>query len=170
MATHRISILGANTVPDATGECYQAPIDVEITTLATFPGSNLVFVLKDPSADTGFYGSFMVPENYTGTCKIGVVGVLDGTTGTTSVDFEWSYISLTDNEAVDAAYTENVTWNTGNTSGWTNEDVVIVEGSPTSANFTAGDIVMFYLKRDSGTDDFVGDFHVLDLYFEYSDA
>lgn len=170
MATHRISIIAHGTVPDTTGECYLAPIDVEITTLATFPGSNLVFVLKDPTADTGFYGSFMVPENYVGTAKIGVVGVLDGTPSTTSVDFEWSYLSLTDNEAMDAAYTENVTWDTGNTSGWANEDIVIVEGTPTSGNFAAGDIVQYYFKRDFGTDDFVGDFHVLDVYFEYSDT
>lgn len=170
MATHRISILGPGAVPDTTGNCYLAPIDVEITTLGTFLGSNLVFVLKDDAADCGFYGSFIVPANYVGTAKIGVVGVLDGTVGATSVDFEWSYVSLADNEATDVNWTENVTWNTGNTNGWANEDVVIVEGSPTSSNFAAGDIVMFYFKRDATADDFVGDFHVLDVYFEYSDA
>ena len=62
MATHRLPIMGPGTMPDATGECFMYPIDVEIPGLGTFPGSNLVMVLLNPSADTGFYGSFLVPK------------------------------------------------------------------------------------------------------------
>ncbi|HDY68161.1 hypothetical protein LCGC14_2322080 [marine sediment metagenome] len=170
MATIRIPIMGAMTVPDSTGECFMQPIGTGITTIGTFPGGNLVMTFVDPSADTGFYGSFLVPKNYLDTANIIVVGVLDGTVGATSLDFEYSYISKADNEAIDAAFTENATANTGNTSGWTNEDMLELSISVTDGNFAIDDTVMYYLKRDQGTDDFVGDFHVTGLYFEYNDA
>jgi hypothetical protein len=89
MSTHRLPIMGANTIPDSTGECYQSNISVEMA-LATGLMKNLVMTLKDPSADTGFYGVFEVPQNYVGTPVIAVTGVLDGTVGATSVDFEFS--------------------------------------------------------------------------------
>jgi len=171
MATHRISIMGPGTVPDTTGETFMQPIDVGITTLGTFAGSNLVMTLADPSADTGFYGSFQVPENYIQAANIRVAGVLDGTVSTTSVDFEFSYVAFADNEAVDVAYTQNVIFNSGNTNAYTNEDLVILTDSGiTDTNLVAGDIVMYYFKRDQGTDDFVGDFHVVELIFQYNDT
>ena len=168
MATHRLPIMGFGTVPDSTGECYSNVISNEVS-LGTGLMKNLVMTLKDPSADTGFYGTFQVPQNYVGTPKIVVIGVLDGTVGATSVDFEFSYLTRVDNESIEAAWEENVTFNTGNTNGWTTEDLLEDSGS-CSANFTAGDTVFFYFKRDQGTDDFVGDFHVVGLYFEYADA
>ena len=137
--------------------------------LATLLYRGLVMTLKDPTADTGFYGSFNVPANYVGTPVIKVVGILDGTVGATSVDFEFSYVALTDNETVEAGWVESVAFNTGNTNGWANEDL-LVDSAACSANFAAGDEVLYYFKRDQGTDDFAGDFHVVGLYFEYSDA
>lgn len=168
MATHRLPIMGAMTVPDSTGECFLSAIDTQIT-IGTGAMKNLAMTLKDPTADTGFYGVFQVPQNYVGTPKVVVVGVLDGTPGATSVDFEFSYLTRVDNEAVDAAWEESVTFDTGATSGWADEDIVEDSGT-CSANFTAGDTVLYYFKRDQGTDDFNGDFHVLGLYFEYADA
>lgn len=168
MATHRIPIMGAMTVPDSTGECYMSVISVEMS-LATGLMKNLVMTLKDPSADTGFYGVFEVPQNYAGTPVIAVVGVLDGTVGATSVDFEFSYVTRADNETVEAGWEESVTFNSGNTNGWTDEDLMTLSNACT-ANFSAGDTVFFYFKRDFGTDDFAGDFHVVGLYFQFSDT
>lgn len=171
MATIRIPIMGAGTVPDATGETFMQPIDVAVAlSTAPFLGSNLVMTMVDPSADTGFYGSFLVPKNYTDTANIIVVGVLDGTVSTTSLDFEFSYISVADNETADAGWTESATGNTGNTNGWTTEDMLKLSISVTDGNFAVDDTVMYYFKRDQGTDDFVGDFHVTGLYFEYNDV
>ena len=169
MATYRLPIMGATTVPDATGKCYMSGIFTEIPGLGTGLMRNLVMTLKDPSADTGFYGTFQVPQNYAGTPKIVVAGVLDGTADTTSVDFEFSYLALADNESLEAAWVESVAFNSGNTSGWTTEDLMILSAA-CGANFAVGDEVFFYFKRDFGTDDFVGDFHVTGLYFEYADA
>ncbi len=169
MTTHRLPIMGAMTVPDSTGECYMAPINIEMA-LATGLMKNLVMVLKDPSADTGFYGTFMVPKNYIDTANIVVVGVIDGTVGTTSIDFEMSYRALADNESVEQAWQEDVAFNTGNTNGWTDEDLLEDSAALTDANFAVDDTVFYYFKRDQGTDDFVGDFHVTGLFFEYNDA
>lgn len=168
MATHRLSITGAMTLPDSTGECYMSPVSVEMS-LATGLMKNLAITLKDPTADTGFYGVFEVPQNYVGTPVIAVTGVLDGTVGATSVDFEFSYLTRADNETIEAAWEESVTFDTGNTNGWTTEDL-LTDSASLSANFTAGDTVFYYFKRDQGTDDFVGDFHVVGLYFQYADA
>lgn len=169
MATHRLPIMGFGTVPDNTGECYLAPISVEMA-LATGLMKNLVMVLKDPSADTGFYGTFIVPKNYVDTANIVVIGVLDGTVGATSVDFEMSYLARADNETVEAGWAESVTFDTGNTNGWANEDVLEDSAALTDGNFAVDDTVFYYFKRDQGTDDFNGDFHVTGLFFEYNDA
>ena len=166
--TIRIPIMGAMTVPDSTGECYMAPISVEMA-LATGLMKNLVMVLKDPSADTGFYGTFLVPKDYVDTANIVVRGVIDGTVGTTSIDFEMSYIARADNETVEAGWAEEVAFDTGNTNGWTNEDELEDSAALTDSNFAADDTVYYYFKRDQGTDDFVGDFHVTGLFFEYQD-
>lgn len=169
MATHRLPIMGATTIPDSTGECYMAPASVEMA-LGTGLMKNLVMVLKDPTADTGFYGVFEVPQNYVGTPVIAVTGVLDGTTGAADgVDFEFSYLTRVDNETIEAAWEQSVTFNTGRTDAWTAEDLV-TDSAACAANFTAGDTVFYYFKRDQGTDDFNGDFHVVGLYFQYSDV
>lgn len=169
MATHRLPIMGATVLPDATGECFLDNVNNQMA-LATFLGRNLVMTFKDPTADTGFYGSFQVPQNYVGTAKCVVIGILDGTVGATSVDFEFSYISKADNETIESGWTESATFNSGNTNGWANEDLIEISGTLTSGNLAAGDEVFYYLKRDQGTDDFVGDIHVSGVYFEYADA
>lgn len=173
MATHRIPIMGATTLPDATGECFMDNINNQMA-LATLLARNLVMVLKDPTADCGFYGSFQVPQNYsaTGTTKVVVVGVLDGTVGATTLAFEFSYISKADGETVESAWTDSdkfeITSLSG--SGYANEELVALASSAiTAADFAAADEVMYYFKRDFSDDSFVGDFHVLGLYFEYTD-
>lgn len=103
MATHRIPILGFGTKPDVTGECFFPPIDTQVT-LATGLMKNIVCTFKDPSADAGFYSSFKVHKNYVGSPKIVITGIIDGTVSTTSVDFEFSYVSLADNESVEAGW------------------------------------------------------------------
>lgn len=169
MSTHRLPIMGAMTLPDTTGECYMDNVNNQMA-LANSPARNLVMTFKDPTADCGFYGSFSVPKNYIGTPKIVVRGILDGAVGATSVDFEFSYRALADNEAFDVAnWQENLAFNSGNTNGWTNEDVIEIVGT-LAANFAVDDDVFFYLKRDFGTDDFAGDFHVTGVFFEYVDA
>ncbi len=169
MTTHRKPIMGFGIKPDVTGECYFPPVDVEMT-LGTGLMKNIICTLKDPSADTGFHGMFKVPKNYIGTPKIVITGIIDGTVGSTSVDFEFSYVSLANNESIETGWVESVTWDSGNTSGWTTEDLMELVSGALGSNFSVDDQVFFYMKRDYGTDDFVGDFHVTALEFEYNDA
>ena len=171
MSTFRLPIMTATVLPDSTGECYMDNINNQMS-LATGLMRNLVMTFKDPSADTGFYGTFQVPQNFStsGTTKIIIMGVLDGTVGATSVDFEFSYRSLADNDSVEQGWQDSDQGNSGNTNGWTNEDLCKIEITVTSADFAVGDEVFYYLKRDQGTDDFVGDFHVVGVYFEYEDS
>jgi hypothetical protein len=169
MATHRLPIMGATVLPDATGECFMDNINNQMA-LATGLMRNLVMTFKDPSADCGFYGTFQVPQNYVGTAVLKILMVLDGTVGATSVDFEFSYRALADNESVEQGWQASETGNTGNTNGWANEDLALCSITLTDANFAVGDEVFFYLKRDFGTDDFVGDVHVVGVYFDYADA
>gem|GEM_PF-4463826 len=161
--------MGAMTFPDTTGECYMPPIATEMS-LATGLMRNLVMTLKDPSADTGFYGTFMVPKNYVDTANIVVVGVLDGTAGgATSVDFEFSYLARADNETIEAGWAESVAFNQ-DVSTYADEDLLEDSAALTDGNFAVDDMVFYYFKRDQGTDDFIGDFHVTGLFFEYNDA
>ena len=169
MATHRLPIMGATVLPDTTGQCYMNNINNEMA-LATSLARNLVMTFKDPSADTGFYGTFQVPQNYVDSAVLKIFGLLDGTVAATSVDFEFSYRALADNESVEQGWQASETGDSGNTNGWTNEDLCLISITLTDGNFAAGDEVFYYLKRDQGTDDFVGDFHVTGVYFEYADA
>ncbi len=168
MATHRLPIMGAMTMPDTTGETFMDLLSNQIT--LTNAKENLVMTMKDPSADTGFSGSFQVPQNYVGTANIVVVGVIDGTVSTTSIDWQFSYNSLADNEASDAAFTETVSFDTGNTNAYTTEDILEDSTALTDGNFATGDQVLYLFVRDQSVDDFVGDFHVLGLFFEYNDS
>ncbi len=173
MAIHRQPIMGFSTIPDSTGECFLSPLSVEMA-LGTGLMKSLAMVLKDPSADTGFYGSFTVPQNYVNTANIVVVGIFDGTTGTTTVSFQFNYIDRADNETLEATWDETVSFDSPTTSGYTTEDYVEVSAAAlTDANFTAGHQVFFYHIRDQSAEvsgGFVGDFHVTGLYFEYNDA
>lgn len=171
MATHRLPIMGATVLPDSTGECFMDNINNQMA-LVTGLMRNLVMTFKDPSADCGFYGTFQVPQNYVGTAKIVVVGVLDGTIAATSLAFEFSYVARADDETIEAAWDQSLAFEIASLSGsgYTDEDLFELSGTLTAGNFSAGDEVFFYLKRDFSADDFVGDAHVTGVYFEFADA
>ncbi len=166
MTVHRIPIMGGMTVPDATGETYLQPVDVAMT-LGTFAGSNMVMTLKDPSADTGFFGSFMIPHNFASAAKIVVAGILDFTTGG-NLQLGVQYVSLADNEAMDVAYVDNDTAVIDSTA-YTTEDIVIASISLTDLDFEIGEVVQYFFRREFTADTHVGDFHVTGLYFQYED-
>ena len=174
MATHRLSILGPTTQPDATGLTFMGNIFVEV---ATIHGSglvnNMVMTMKDSAADTGFYGTFQVPQNYVGTPVIHVTGVLDGTIGTTIISFQIDYLPVADNETVDAGWGQQLIFNTADLdsgTAYTTEDLLTLTSGAMTSTLVVGDEVFYYFKRDVTADTFVGDFHLTGLYFQYSDA
>jgi hypothetical protein len=85
MATHALSILGANTVPDTSGNVFLEPY--------TLKASNdvwgfLVFIFSDTATRIGLRGMFRVPENYVGTAAI----IVEWTSTATSGDDEWRWL------------------------------------------------------------------------------
>ena len=47
------------------------------------------------------------------------------------------------NKAFPNPFTETISFNTGNTNGWTTEDILEVSGALTDGNFVAGDQVVY---------------------------
>lgn len=174
MATHRVSILGAMTKPDATGTVFQVPISTQLSLTNTDIGNVLCFVMQDHSADNGIYGAFKVPKNYVGTGKIVVSGILDGAPGASDVlGFTIKGSSLADNEAADAAFgTEDTASATIGSSGSGYSDEDYLEMSITLSNVVpvVDDTIYFFLARDDGTTTYTGNFLLTEAEFEYSDA
>lgn len=168
MATHRFSILGHNTSLDgAGGDVFYEPWSVD----AGSPVHDVLVLNFSVSAVTAnlLSGSFMVPENYSGTALIRVLWA--SAANTNAVVWDFAYNSITDAEPMDpASATESVTVTT--TVDGTALDLNTSDMTLTSGNFAAGDIVQFSLSRDgaNGSDTMANDAVVFDVLFQYADA
>ena len=164
MATHRIPILGFNTVPDASGDVFFQPYSVVDVGATIDP---LVLTFNDSGAKDGVRGNFRVPENYVGTAKLLIVCTGNATGGT--IVFDWSV--LTRSGAEDMGDGTTRTTETGNvTKGGTvflREEITI---TLTDGDYAAGDEVLFELFRDTITDTMAAATAVFGVYFEYSDV
>jgi len=170
MATHDMSILTANVVPDATGKTFFEPISVA-TALGTGTMKELVITMQAPAAvaDTGFYGAFTVPSNYSGTPVLIIRGVLGEAANT--LGFGISSIQTAHSETIEVVMdTEdadsNATW-TGLAAEEMYEETIAL--TPAAA-YVAGDVIHFYFYREDGADDQTGEFWLTDLLFRYNDA
>lgn len=77
MATARLPILGAFTMPD--DGAFFAPIKT-ILTLGSAPGNESCLVLDcDPASDIGVSGKFPIPKNYSADPVLAIQGIIDGT-------------------------------------------------------------------------------------------
>jgi hypothetical protein len=163
----RIPILGWPLRPDDTGETFVEPLSGAVTMANA--ADQLVMTMKDPSADTGVFGSFHVPQDYDtgGTTKI-VVTLIQGAASSGNIGFEFSYLPRGDGEACDAAWTDNDAWTVAGDN--VDEQTMETEVTITAADFAVADEVFFYFKRDFSGDGFVGDIHVTGVYFEYTTA
>ena len=165
MATARIPILNAMSLPDATGECFFQPIDVGLS-IANNVGQ-MVLTMTDPTADTGVYGSFRVPPDYSSGGTV-VLDMAEDGASAGNKGFGMSFVARADGESVDAAWDNTVNW----TKAGTNSDEVMDTTSQamTSLTTAAAEQILFYLFRDFSEDAFVGDLHLLGAYFEYTTA
>lgn len=165
MATHTIPIISQNMLPQS-GAFFDR-IGNQITA-ANEIGNQLALVLNDPGTDEGFYDSFRVPDNYVGTPKILMVGVLDGAMTTVTLGIGIKGLPLVDNEVADAAYsTEDI----GNiTADHADEDLVTVSITLSNLVPVAGDELFYYFFIDSNVTTFTGNVLVTGVYFQYADA
>jgi len=169
MATHQISIFGALR-PDTSGRAFFEPYDVKATNDLF---KHFVGVLNDPSAAQahGFYGRFLVPQNYVGSAVIKPVWTSTATTGNVKLDFDYRAIGGDDAESLDqGTFQESLTVTDAAPSAAHERNVPSL--SMTSSNLAAGDTVLFYVTREdgSGTDTMAAAAILHDLLFEYADA
>ena len=165
MATHELPIIGHTVMPQS--GVYWDKVGNQVTATNEF-GNQLSIVMADGGTDEGFYGSFTVPQNYVGTPKVVVKGILDGAMSSVTLQFGIQGITKADNEAVDAAYSAEDTGN--NSDDHADEDLVVV--TITLSNFTGfavGDTVFYYFFIDA-TGTYAGNFLLTDLLFQYADA
>jgi len=175
MATHQISILGANTVPDTSGKVWQEPYSI-LATNDVWPF--LIFRISEAGANNaalttrvGIYGQFVVPQNYVGTAAIVIVWTATVTTGNKVFDFDYRAIGGDDAESLDqTSNSESVSVTDAAPSAAHERNIPSV--NLTSANLAAGDTVEFFACEDGtdAADTHAGDAILVDVLFQYADA
>jgi len=174
MATHRIPIAILRSDSGV-------PLDLisnQITAVAAPSiGSLLAYVLADGGSDEGVYVVFDVPQNYVGTPKLVVKGVLDGAPGASdTLGFGFRKRAYANNESADGAFDAEQTVSETIGSGGTahsDEDGYEKSITLTAADYAVGDTVAGYLFIDASGTTYAGNFLLpsdAGLFFEYSDA
>lgn len=168
MATHRIPILGANTVPDSSGDVFFEPYTIKAT---NDNWGYMVAIFNDTAARNGLRGAFAVPQNYVDTANVVIVWTATATSGDVEFDFDYRAVGGNDIESLDQA-TAQESVNANDTAPSAVNERMEISIALTDGNFAAGDTVQFELFRD-GTD--AGDTMsaaaiVHQVLFEYADA
>lgn len=166
MATHTISILGLNTLPNTSGNVYFEPHAINFGSNDRYP--LLVGVFKDTATrDTLGFG-FRVPQNYVGNPAFLIEYATTATTG--DFDSEIDYTSVADGESLDpSADQENIAALTTVPGTARLMDVITI--TATAANFAVGDKVVGVLARDGADGDTVAaSIYIFGLYFQYTDV
>jgi hypothetical protein len=138
-------------------------------------GDQTCYVLADGGTDEGVYVRFEVPQNYVGTPKLTIKGILDGAPSNgDDLGFGARKRAVADNEAADGALDAEQTYqNTdiGSTgSAYANEDLLVAEISLTAGDYAAGDEVYAYVYLDASGTTYTGNFLLTDVLLSYADA
>jgi len=167
VATHRIPILGWQTLPDTSGNVFFEPADVKASNDVW---DRLVCVFNDTAARDGLHGAFNVPKNYSSAANLIVVWTSTATSGDVEFDCDLRAVGGNDTESLDQTGNQESV-NANDTAPSATDERMEITIALTDANFAADDTVLFTLFRD-GTD--AGDtiaaaVQLVDLFFEYSD-
>jgi hypothetical protein len=168
MATIRIPILGAHTVPGSSGDVFFEPYPIKATNDIF---DHIVVVFNDTATRIGLHGIFDVPQNYVDSANIIVHWTATATTGDVEWDFDYRAIGGDDTESLDQG-TVQESVNQNDTAPSAVNERMTVTLAITDGNLAAGDTIEFALFRD-GTD--AGDTMsaaaiVHSVLFEYADA
>ena len=167
MATQRISILGANTVPDASGNVYFQPYNIVATNDVW---RHLVVIFADSATRDLLYGQFEVPQNYVGNAKIYPIWTAQVTSGNVVWDFDYRTVGGDDTTSLDQSGVEEALTVTDAAPTATDRRMT-PSMTATAANFAAGETVTFLLARDGASaDTLAGAVTLFDLIFEYTDV
>lgn len=171
MATREWPMLNQSMTPDDSGNVWAAPISTELTLTNASAGKAIAIVLPAAAtiaADTGIYGSFVVPNDYVGSPVCVIKAILDGAPSTLVIAFGLQLGARADNEAWDAALgTENIA--SASSVSHVDEDVY-VETITIADTLAAGDVVNFFFYIDDSVHTYTGKVLLMDLIFQYSDA
>lgn len=168
MATHRMSILGPQTMPDGVGNVFPEPYPIKATNDVW--GHN-TWIFLDTSVRDRLYGVFKVPKTYIGSPKVVIIWSTTATTG--NARWETDYRAVAAGESLDQSGTQ--------------ESVGATEAAPGTAHFqketslslTAGnlavdDLVEYLIARDGAeagpADTIAAALAVHDVLFEWADA
>jgi hypothetical protein len=168
MATHRISLLGANTVPDASGNVFFEPYNIKATN-DVFRQMHVVF--NDSGTRILLYGIANVPKNYVGTATVIIVWTSTATSGDVVWDFDYRAVGGNDSESLDQATVQEGVTVTDTAPGATDRRME-VSISLTSANIVADDTLEWIVGRDGaqGADTMAAAAQLVGLYLQYADA
>ena len=170
MATHQISILSGNTVPDTTGRCWWETYDVAATNDVW---KFLIVRFKNPAGGQahGIYGQFTVPQNYVGTAAVIPIWTSTATTGNCRWRLTYRTVGGDDTTSLDQTTNEQQVSVTDAAPGAAHRRLT-PSLSPTAANFAAGETVEFLFERndDTATDTMAADAFLFDLIFQYADV
>lgn len=168
MATHRLPILGWQTVPDTSGNVFVEGYDVKASNDVW---DKNVVIFNDTATRIGLHGGFAVPKNYVGTAKIIVVWTSTATSGDVEWDFDYRAVGGNDTESLDQSGTQESVNNNDTAPGAAHRRLEC-ELTLTSANLAVDDEVEFTLFRDGtdGGDTMSAAAIVHNVFFEYADA
>lgn len=165
-------MLGANTVPDSSGDCWQEPYSILATNdvwgllIYRFGLSNAA----QPTTRIGLRGQFTVPQNYSSAAVVIPVWTTTLTSGDVVWDLDYRAVGGDDAESLDQAGTQESVTVTDTAPSAAHERLT-PSLNPTDGNFAPGDTVLFELFRDGAdaADTMAGSAILFDLIFQYSD-
>lgn len=165
MATFQLDITNSFK-PDASGEVFYEPY---LTKDSGAVIDTTVLIFNDSGTKDGATTAFVVPKNYIGTAKLIVFWNANATTGNCIYDL--SYLTRSNGEDMGAAATstsDTVTQGTNGTAFNLNTSTMTL----TSSNFTAGDICLLELFRDTlnASDTLAVSAIIHKVVFEYADV
>ncbi len=167
MSTHRIPILGPNTLPDSSGAVYFEPAAVNFQANDRYP--HLVAVFADTATKISLGFLFKVPKNYVGTPKIVLVWATTAITGSAVWDVD--YRAIADAEDLDPSTDQESVTATSAAPGTARlrKDVSL---SLTGTNLAADDVVQGKISRDGAdaADTLAAAAYLVGAFFEYADA
>lgn len=169
LATRTIPILGAATLPDASGNVYLEPAAVNLESNDRYPG--LVPVFKDTSTRLKLGVRFRVPDNYVGSPNIVLLWATTVTSG--KVVWEFDYTAIAAGESADPSADQESTSSTGTTVPGTARLVAQDTIALTAANLAPGDWVEGSIVRDGAdttNDTAAASAYLLGAFFQYADA
>lgn len=170
MATWRMPIINAHTVPDNNGNTYFEPASNNFGTNGRYKHNVLAFTSQ--SAKQGIAGKFVVQKNYVGSAKV----IIEWATTATSGDVAWAiaYTAVGGDgaESLDPSTDQEAPANVIDTAPGTARRKAETSITLTAANLAADDEVLFNFYRDGAAagDTLAATAWIFSLLFEYADV